>query len=200
MPAPRGTFIWYDVMRNDTKAATEFYSDVIGWDAQEHAMPDNRTYTIFSKGPAMVAGLMAISEESCAEGAKPGWSGYIATNDVDADAAQVVVAGGAIRRPPEDIPNVGRFAVATDPGGAVFLLFKPNTAEEPKPVTPMTPGPRLKDLVAVERSKKREAIRNAPIRSPIAQRARILSVLEIITHSLPTCVYPTMITEVESRF
>jgi predicted enzyme related to lactoylglutathione lyase len=45
MPAPRGTFIWYDVMRNDTKAATEFYSDVIGWDAQEHAMPDNRTYT-----------------------------------------------------------------------------------------------------------------------------------------------------------
>src|SRR5262249_8689879 len=140
MSAPRGKFIWYDVMTSDTKAATAFYSDVIGWDAQEHAMPDNRTYTVFSKGPAMVAGLMAIPEELCADGAKPCWSGYVATDNVDADAARVAAAGGAIKRPPTDIPNVGRFAVVADPGGAVFLLFKPNTEEEPKPVAPMTPG------------------------------------------------------------
>src|SRR6516162_975544 len=132
MPAPRGKFIWYDVMTSDTKAATAFYSDVIGWNAQEHAMPDNRTYTVFSKGPAMVAGLMAIPQVLRAEGAKPCWSGYVATDDVDADATRVTAAGGAIRRPPEDIPNVGRFAVAADPGGAVFLLFKPNPSEEPK--------------------------------------------------------------------
>ena len=140
MPAPRGKFIWYDVITSDTKAATAFYSDVIGWDAQEHAMPDNRTYTVFSKGPAMVAGLMAIPASSCAEGVKPCWSGYIATDDVDADAACVAAAGGSIRRLPEDIPNVGRFAVAADPGGAVFLLFKPNPSEQPKRVAPMTPG------------------------------------------------------------
>ena len=68
------------------------------------------------------------------------WSGYIASDDVDADAARVLTQGGAIRRVPQDIPNVGRFAVAADPGGAVFLLFKPSTTEEPKPVAPMTPG------------------------------------------------------------
>jgi predicted enzyme related to lactoylglutathione lyase len=117
MPAPRGKFIWYDVMTSDTKAATAFYSDVIGWDAHEHAMPDNRTYTVFSKGPAMIAGLMAISGASCVEGVKPCWSGYVATDDVDADAARVAAAGGSIRRLPEDIPNVGRFAVVADPGG-----------------------------------------------------------------------------------
>jgi predicted enzyme related to lactoylglutathione lyase len=140
MPAPSGKFIWYDVMTSDTKAATAFYRDVIGWDAQEHAMPDNRTYTVFSKGPAMVAGLMAIPEAACAQGMRPCWSGYIASDNVDADAARVVSAGGTIMRPPEDIPSVGRFAVAADPGGAGFLLFKPNTTEEPKPVAPMTPG------------------------------------------------------------
>lgn len=140
MPAPRGKFIWYDVMTSETKAATAFYSNVIGWHAQEHTMPDNRTYTVFRKGPAMVAGLMAIPEASCAEGVKPCWSGYIATDDVDADVARVAAAGGTIRRLPEDIPNVGRFAVAADPGGAVFLLFKPNGTEEPKSVAPMTPG------------------------------------------------------------
>jgi len=103
-------------------------------------MADNRSYTVFSKGPEMVAGLMAIPQEMRAEGMKPCWSGYVASDNVDADAARVVTAGGSIKRAPNDIPNVGRFAVVADPGGAVFLLFKPNSTEEPKPVAPMTPG------------------------------------------------------------
>jgi uncharacterized protein len=139
MPSQRGKFIWYDVMTNDPKAATSFYSDVIGWDAQEYAMPD-RSYTIFRRGPVMVAGLMAIPETMYACGAKPCWSGYVSVDDVDGDAARVKAAGGAIGRGPEEIPSVGRFAVASDPGGAVFLLFKPITQEEPTQVAPMTPG------------------------------------------------------------
>ena len=136
----RGKFIWYDVMTSDTKAAAKFYGDVIGWNAQEHPMAEGGTYTIFSKGPAMVAGLMAIPEAMRAEGVLPCWSGYVGVEDVDADAKRVIAAGGAIRRPPTDIPSVGRFAVVSDPGGAVFLLFNPNTEEEPKSVAPMTPG------------------------------------------------------------
>lgn len=139
MAAPRGRFIWYDVMTDDPKAATAFYSDVIGWDAQEYVMPD-RSYTVFRKGPVMVAGLMEIPETMYACGAKPCWSGYVSVDDVDGDAARVKAAGGAIARGPEDIPSVGRFAVASDPGGAVFLLFKPNAQEEPTKVAPMTPG------------------------------------------------------------
>src|ERR1700745_3142245 len=109
MSAPRGKFIWYDVMTSDPKAATAFSRHVIGWEAQEHAMPDARTYTVFSKGPAMVAGLMAIPDPMHVQGATPRWSGYIAVDDVDGDAARVKAAGGAIRREPENIPNVGRF-------------------------------------------------------------------------------------------
>jgi predicted enzyme related to lactoylglutathione lyase len=140
MPIPRGKFIWYDVMTTDTKAAAAFYSHVIGWDAQERAMPDNGTYTLFSNGSAMAAGLMAIPEALRAEPAAPRWSGYIATNDVDSDAARLWATGGAITRPAEDIPDVGRFAVTTDPGGAVFLLFQPNGEDELNPAEPMTPG------------------------------------------------------------
>jgi predicted enzyme related to lactoylglutathione lyase len=135
----RGNFVWYDVMTSDPKAATSFYRHVIGWDAQEFAMPD-RSYTVFSKGPAMVAGLMAIPDALSAKGAKPCWSGYVAVDDVDSDAARVKAAGGAIEREPEDIPNVGRFAVASDPGGAHFLLFKPNRQDESAKVDFMTPG------------------------------------------------------------
>ena len=140
MPAPRGKFIWYDVMTSDTKAAAAFYSDVIGWNAQTHTMADNSSYTVFSNGPVMVAGMMGIPDELRAAGAQPRWSGYVFSDDVDADARRVVAAGGAIKRPPTDIPNVGRFAVAADPGGAAFMLFKPTTTEQPTPIAPMTPG------------------------------------------------------------
>jgi uncharacterized protein len=140
MTAPRGKFIWYDVMTNDTKAAAKFYGDVIGWSTQEHPMAGGGTYTVFSKGPTMVAGLMAIPEPMRAEGMPPCWSGYVSTDDVDAEAERVKAAGGAVAREPTDIPDVGRFAVVSDPGGAVFLLFKPDTTEQPKQVAPMTPG------------------------------------------------------------
>jgi len=140
MATPRGKFIWYDLMTPDTKAAAKFYSEVIGWSAQEHPMQGGGSYTVFSKGPTMVGGLMAIPEEVRAQGTPPCWSGYIGTDDVDAEAKRITAAGGSVKRPPTDIPNVGRFAVVADPGGAVFLIFKPNTNEEPQPEAPMTPG------------------------------------------------------------
>jgi predicted enzyme related to lactoylglutathione lyase len=56
MAAPRGKFIWYDVMTTDSKAAAKFYGDVIGWSAREHPKAGGGTYTRFSKGPVMVAG------------------------------------------------------------------------------------------------------------------------------------------------
>jgi predicted enzyme related to lactoylglutathione lyase len=88
----------------------------------------------------MVGGLMPIPEEARALGTRPRWTGYIAVDDVDAYATRVKSAGGAIHRAPENIPGVGRFAVAADPHGAVFNLFKGASDEEPEPVVPGTPG------------------------------------------------------------
>ena len=45
-----------------------------------------------------------------------------------------------MHREAEDIPGIGRFAVVSDPGGAAFILFKPNSTEQPKPVVEGTPG------------------------------------------------------------
>jgi len=134
-----GKFVWYDVMTSDTKAAESFYRSAIGWDAKDSGKTD-RSYTLFSAGSAMAAGLMPIPEEARAMGIRPCWTGYIAVDDVDAHAARVKAAGGAIHRAPEDIPGVGRFAVAADPHGAVFNLFKGARDEEPEPVLPGTPG------------------------------------------------------------
>jgi hypothetical protein len=91
-------------------------------------------------GSAMVGGLMPIPDDARARGVPPCWNGYISVDDVDAFAKRVASAGGKILRAPADIPNVGRFAVAADPGGAAFILFKPSSDQEPAPVTMGAPG------------------------------------------------------------
>lgn len=139
MSTNQAKFVWYDVMTSDTKAAASFYSQVIGWDAKDSGMAD-RSYTLFSAGPTMVGGLMPIPDEARAMGAKPCWTGYVGVDDVDAHAERVNAAGGAVHRPPEDIPGVGRFAVVADPQGAVFILFKGNGEPDQAPTAPGTPG------------------------------------------------------------
>ena len=49
-------------------------------------------------------------------------------------------AGGTVRRAPEDIPGVGRFAVVADPQGAGFMLFEPLPGSERPVVAQGTPG------------------------------------------------------------
>lgn len=136
MSGYHGKFVWYDAMTSDLKAAETFYKAVIGWNMVDAGMPD-RKYTLLSAGAVMVGGLMPVPE---GVDAKPCWFGYIGVDDVDEYAARVVKAGGAIHREPSDIPNVGRFAMAADPHGAVFILFKGTGSEAPASPAPGTPG------------------------------------------------------------
>jgi hypothetical protein len=139
MSKSQAKFVWYDAMTSDCKAAEAFYSSAIGWKTQDSGMAD-RSYTILSMGPTMIGGLMPIPEAARAQGARPRWMGYIGVDDVDAYAARVTAAGGAVHRDPEDIPGIGRFAVAADPHGATFTLFRGTSDAEPLPAAPGMPG------------------------------------------------------------
>jgi predicted enzyme related to lactoylglutathione lyase len=139
MSKHHGKFFWYDLMTTDTKAAEKFYHDVIGWDAKDSGSP-NHAYTLLSKGSSMVGGLMPIPKEACDNGMGPCWTGYIAVDDVDAYADKVKAAGGSVRRAPEDIPGILRFAVVADPYGAHFIIFKGFSTEEPPQAAAGTPG------------------------------------------------------------
>jgi uncharacterized protein len=135
-----GQFIWYELMTTDTGAAARFYSDVIGWQAKqaENTTADGRPYTLFSiPGYEMgSAGMMALTPEMTAGGARPAWMGYVAVDDVDAKAEAFAREGGAVHMPPTDIPGIGRFAVVADPHGAVIYIFKPIMPEGPLPEMP----------------------------------------------------------------
>jgi predicted enzyme related to lactoylglutathione lyase len=134
------SFIWYELMTTDQPAAEAFYRAVVGWQMADAGQPGMR-YTILSAGQRGVGGLMALPKEAREAGVKPGWTGYIAVADTDATAQRIAQAGGAIHRPPDDIPNVGRFAVVADPGGATFMLLTPLPREqEPPPIQLQAPG------------------------------------------------------------
>jgi len=140
MTSPIGTFVWFELLTSDAPAAQAFYKSVIGWEFRDSGMTE-LSYTLISKGPNLVGGMMPISQEMAKGGARPLWMGYISVDDVDAFAARIAAKGGEVLRKGEDIPGVGRFAVVTDPQAAPFVLFKGIPPPHPIPVVaPGTPG------------------------------------------------------------
>jgi len=53
---------------------------------------------------------------------------YVGTPDTDSTVTQAKSLGGTAEAGPMEIPNIGRFAVLSDPQGAVFAVLQP--AEE----------------------------------------------------------------------
>jgi predicted enzyme related to lactoylglutathione lyase len=48
---------------------------------------------------------------------------YFQVADCDASAAKAAALGARLMIGPQDIPTTGRFAILTDPQGAIFALF-----------------------------------------------------------------------------
>lgn len=117
----RGRFIWHELMTTDTDAAAAFYSKVVPWKTQDSGMP---SYTLWMAGKTQVGGLTGLAPDG-AEGTPPHWIVYIATPDVDATVAQAERLGGKVLKGATDIPNMGRYAVLTDPQGATFAVYTP---------------------------------------------------------------------------
>lgn len=131
MANKHGDFIWYELMTTDADGAREFYSAVVGWDieAKSDAPMD---YRMISAAGGPIAGLMPLTAEMQAGGARSCWMGYIAVDDVDKTAADIKAAGGSIHMEPFDIPEAGRAAFVADPQGVMFYIMKPKPpADQP---------------------------------------------------------------------
>ena len=131
-----GDFIWYELLTPDPQGARDFYQKVVGWQI-EAAASGAMDYRMISSETGAVAGLMPLSAEMRAAGARPAWLGYVGVDDVDKTAASIAEGGGTILLRPVDIPAVGRFAFVADPQGAPFYVMKP---------TPPADNPDLESL------------------------------------------------------
>ncbi len=139
MTNSKGNFVWYELMTSELDKATAFYRAVVGWDLMEFPNTSFR-YVIGTASGKPACGMMTIPEQAKSQGMTPTWVGYVGVDNVDAASKALKKAGGHIDRAPDDIPNVGRFAMVTDPQGAMFVLFTPAKASDNEPVHGMDPG------------------------------------------------------------
>ena len=104
----------------------DFYAKLFGWRIADAGM-DGFTYHLASHGGDMIAGLYEAMDDTPAF-----WAVYFDVDDVDAAADKIAGLGGKLLHGPADIPGTGRFAVVSDPQGAVFSILQP-AAMDPQP-------------------------------------------------------------------
>lgn len=124
---PRGDFIWYELMTNDPAGAKAFYDAVVGWDIDaQSAMPGGMDYRMIKRSDGgMAGGVLGLTSEMQAHGARPTWLGYINVPDVDDYVRKIEERGGRTLMPANDIADVGRIAMVADAQGAPFYIMKP---------------------------------------------------------------------------
>jgi predicted enzyme related to lactoylglutathione lyase len=101
----------------DLSAAVEFYGNLFGWETQQ--MPE-MNYATFDPGTPPGGGFNPLSDQVKAGDVLV----YVATDDIDATLAKVESLGGKTLLPQTEIPNVGWFAMFSDPTGNTVGLFR----------------------------------------------------------------------------
>ena len=115
-----GAFSWNELLTTDVKGAKAFYGELLGWGLQD-VKPNGMDYTLIKLGEKGIGGIMAIPAP--AAGMPSTWGSYVTVSDVDAMISRVEKLGGKVCLPPQDIPEVRRFAVIQDPQGAMLSLI-----------------------------------------------------------------------------
>jgi predicted enzyme related to lactoylglutathione lyase len=121
-----GATCWVELYTTNVDAAGKFYVQTIGWETSNFDMGPMGTYTLFSRAgegkDGQIGGMMAMPPDM--KGVPSNWLVYFQSEDVDASVKKVEALGGKVVMPPMDIPNIGRFAIAQDPQGATFSIYK----------------------------------------------------------------------------
>jgi uncharacterized protein len=113
-----GTFVWHENVSTDPKQAQQFYNQLFGWQTEIYKAGDVE-YPMISVDGTAHGGFPPV-----APGTPPHWAGNVAVEDVDATVDKARGAGGKLIYGPQDIPEIGRFAVLADPQGAVVVAFE----------------------------------------------------------------------------
>ena len=118
-----GALCWTELNTRDTKAAEAFYTRLFGWTPKHSAPAAGMEYTEFSVQGKPSIGMMPMNEHMPPD-VPSYWMPYFQVDDADKSVEKVKELGGKVTVTPTDIPNTGRFAIVTDPQGAMFAVFK----------------------------------------------------------------------------
>ena len=118
-----GALCWTELTTSDTKAAVTFYTALFGWGVKHSAAGAPMEYTEFSVNGQPSIGMMPKPAELPAH-IPSYWMPYFQVENTDASVANAQSLGAKVMVPAQDIPGTGRFAIVTDPQGAMFAVFQ----------------------------------------------------------------------------
>lgn len=124
MSNAHGSFIWYELMTKDPKAAKAFYDDIVGWNIDAEAPPGGMDYRMINAPDGQAGGMSTLTADHLAGGARPGWLPYFGVDDVDATTAAAKGDGATVQMEPFDVPGVGRMAMLSDPQGVPLYVMR----------------------------------------------------------------------------
>ncbi len=104
-----------EIAAKDTKAASEFYKELCGWQI-DHA-PQFNYYTFRAEGGP--GGGFTGPENSSG-----GVVIYVATDDIESFLKKAESLGGKTLEPKTEIPGIGWFAMFADPSGNRIGVYK----------------------------------------------------------------------------
>ena len=109
----------FELMTTDIEKCKAFYTGVFDWQLDEKSMPG---YTLVNTGSEPSGGVFAKPEVA----PMPCVNVYFQVDDVDATLERVTERGGSVVVPKTPIPNVGHFAMFTDPEGIAVGIMQPS--------------------------------------------------------------------------
>lgn len=116
-----GTYCWSELMADDLAGAKAFYRAVFGWGAETQGPDGPGGYTEWKVGERSIGGLMS-KPRTMPPNTPSFWGVYFAVEDTDATLSKAQQLGASVLVPATDI-EPGRFAVLSDPGGAMFNVL-----------------------------------------------------------------------------
>jgi predicted enzyme related to lactoylglutathione lyase len=99
-----GSFCWPELVTTDRPGAVAFYRGLFGWEVDEQPTGPGEIYSTFQ-----MRGYRRAHPER--------------TGGTDQSAKKATQLRGRVQTGPQDIPNVGRFAMLGDPVDAGFAVF-----------------------------------------------------------------------------
>ena len=114
-------FVHVELNTTDVAKAKTFYGQLFDWKMEDVPMGPGYDYTTISPGEGTGGGIT-----NKAPGADPSaWIAYVLVDDVAATVKKAKSLGASIKKDTTEIPDIGTFAIITDPTGAALAFWKP---------------------------------------------------------------------------
>jgi len=115
MPSP---LCHFELMTNDLETCREFYGSVFDWSFDNATIPG---YTLINAGSEPTGAIFSKPEDV----PTPCVNVYFQVQDIEATIGRIREHGGTILVPKTQIPNVGHFAIFSDPDGMAVGIMQP---------------------------------------------------------------------------